>query len=277
MNYVTFNNGVKIPQLGLGVFLTEPGDETLESVRYALEIGYRHIDTAQIYRNEESVGQAIINSGVKREDIFVTTKVWNEIQRSGSISDSIDESLRKLKLDYIDLLLIHWPVKGRYVDTWLELEKLYGDGKGKIRAIGVSNFLEHHLEDIKKVWSIVPAINQYEMHPEFNQKPLRDFCTNLGIVNQSYSTLGGANHVQRILQNPILNKIAEKYGKTAAQVILRWNIELGVVAIPKSAKPERIKSNLEVFDFALTASEIEEINSININKRHSADPDNFTF
>lgn len=277
MNYLTFNNGVKIPQLGLGVFLSTPGVETLDAVRFAIESGYRHIDTAQIYRNEESVGQAIKDSGINREDIFVTTKVWNEIQRTGSISDSIDESLKKMNMEYIDLLLIHWPVKEKYVNTWLELEKIYGNGKGKIRAIGVSNFLEHHIQDIEKVWSIVPAINQYELHPELNQKDLRDFCSNLGIISQAYSPLGGSKNVERVLSNSILMEISKKYDKTPAQIILRWNIQLGIVTIPKSITQERIKSNFEIFDFELTKEDMEKINSINKNERHGANPDTFTF
>ena len=277
MEYVKFNNGVQIPQLGLGVFQSKPGDETYEAVKYALEIGYRHIDTAQAYRNEESVGQAIKESGVDRSDIFVTTKVWNEVQRTGSVADSVDESLKKLGTDYIDLMLIHWPVKEKYVNTWLELEKIYKDGKGKIKAIGISNFLQHHIEDIKKVWSVVPVINQYELHPEFNQHELSSFCKANDIVVQSYSPLGGSGSVERMMQNKVLVDIGKKYSKNAAQVILRWNIQLGYVTIPKSITPSRIKSNLEIFDFELTSSDIDDINAINLGKRLGANPDTFTF
>jgi len=277
LEYVKFNNGVQIPQLGLGVFQSKPGDETYEAVKYALEIGYRHIDTAQAYRNEESVGQAIKESGVDRSDIFVTTKVWNEVQRTGSVADSVDESLKKLGTDYIDLMLIHWPVKEKYVNTWLELEKIYKDGKGKIKAIGISNFLQHHIEDIKKVWSVVPVINQYELHPEFNQHELSSFCKANDIVVQSYSPLGGSGSVERMMQNKVLVDIGKKYSKNAAQVILRWNIQLGYVTIPKSITPSRIKSNLEIFDFELTSSDIDDINAINLGKRLGANPDTFTF
>jgi len=276
MKYAKLNNGLDIPMLGFGVFQVANGDECYDAVKCALEAGYRHIDTAAVYGNEVSVGKAIKDSGVPRKDIFLTTKVWNEVQRSGIVEDAFKKSLDDLGTDYVDLYLVHWPVRPKkYVDTWLELEKIYKSGRAK--AIGVSNFKEHHLDDIKAAGTIVPVIDQVELHPEFSQKPLRSFCKERGIVVQAYTPLGGSRNVERMLANPVLNQIGKKYGKSAAQVILRWNIEQEIVTIPRSIKPERIKANFDIFDFELDAEDIAAIDSINIDNRLASDPDTFEF
>ena len=280
MKYVKLNNGLEMPMLGFGVFKVEDGKECIDSVKCALEAGYRSIDTATIYGNEKSVGEAIKQSGVPREDIFLTTKLWNEVQRTGDVEEAFAQSLKDLDTDYVDLYLIHWPVKGRYVDSWLALEKIYNSGRAK--AIGISNFHEHHIEDIKKVWTIVPTVNQIEMHPWLTQKPLIKFCNSLNIVPESWSPLGGTawqdgKSRESLLENPVIKSIGDKYGKSTAQIILRWNIELGVVVIPKSVTPSRIRDNINIFDFSLTPDEVAAIDAINQNQRVGADPDNFSF
>jgi len=277
MKYVTLNNGVKMPILGYGVFRVEDDQSGVDAVKAALETGYRSIDTAAIYGNEKSVGRAIKESGIKREDIFLTTKLWNEVQRTGDPEEAFAQSLEALGVDYVDLYLIHWPVKPQYINSWLAMEKIYKSGRA--RAIGVSNFQTHHLEDIKEVWSVVPALNQFEMHPLLTQKPLINYCTNLGIAPQSWGPLGGSKpeNKENLLDNKVLVKIAEKYGKSTAQVILRWNIDIGVVCIPKSITPSRIKANFDVFDFELTPEEIAAIDKLNQDNRFGGDPDKFNF
>jgi len=279
MKYVKLNNGLEMPMLGFGVFKVEEGQEATDAVQCALASGYRSIDTATIYGNEKSVGVAMKQSGISREDIFLTTKLWNEVQRTGDVEEAFAQSLKDLDTDYVDLYLIHWPVAGRYVDSWLALEKIYKSGRAK--AIGISNFHEHHIEDIKKVWSVVPVMNQIEMHPRLTQKPLIKFCNSLGIIPESWSPLGGTAGTEgvrdNLLDNEVLKSIGAKYGKSPAQVILRWNIDLGVVAIPKSVTPSRIKDNINIFDFALTADEITAIDALNKNQRVGPDPDKFSF
>ena len=278
MKFVTLNNGVQMPMLGFGVFRVEDGNQCIEAVKTALAAGYRSLDTAAIYGNEKSVGQAMKESGVPREDIFLTTKVWNEVQRTGDVEVAFSQSLSDLGTDYLDLYLIHWPVPGRYVDTWLALEKIYKSGR--VKAIGISNFHEHHIDDIKKVWSVVPVMNQIELHPRLTQKPLIKYCQDLGIIPESWSPLGGSvpGEVRSmIIEEPMLAEIGKKYGKSPAQVILRWNIDLGIVTIPKSISAARIRENLDIFDFELTADEIAKIDSLNTNQRTGADPENFSF
>lgn len=266
-----------MPMLGLGVFrMGETGDDT-SAIATAIESGYRSIDTAAIYGNEKMVGDAVKQSGVKREDLFITTKLWNQAMRDGNFEEAFSQSLKDLDMDYVDLYLIHWPVKGRYVDSWLALEKIYKSGRAK--AIGISNFHEHHIEDIKKVWSVVPAINQIELHPNLTQKPTLEICKKEGIIPQSWSPLGGGGPDFRdnLLTKDVLVSIGKKYGKSPAQIILRWNIDLGIVAIPKSITPSRIKENIDIFDFQLTADEITAIDGLNKDLRVGPDPDNFDF
>ncbi|MEK5059593.1 glyoxal reductase [Paenibacillus sp. FSL H7-0326] len=268
---VTLNNGVKMPQFGLGVWKVKEGDEAYNAVKHAITHGYRAIDTAAAYKNEESVGQAIKDSGVPREELFITTKVWNSDQGYESTLRAFDESLSKLGLDYLDLYLIHWPVAGKYKDTWKALEKLYVDGK--VRAIGVCNFHIHHLEDLLADATVVPAVNQVEFHPQLSQEPLRAFCKAQGILFEGWSPLGNG----KLLDNTTIQVIADKYNKSVAQVILRWHIQQGAITIPKSVTPSRIEENADIFDFELTVMDMDTINGLNKNERFGADPDNFNF
>jgi len=277
MQYVKLNTGAKMPMLGYGVFKIDDGQAGVDAVKTAIETGYRSIDTAAIYGNEKAVGQAIKESGVPREEIFLTTKLWNENMRIGNYEEAFEQSLSDLGVDYVDLYLIHWPVKGKYVDSWLAMEKMFKSGRAK--AIGVSNFMPHHMDDIIKAGTVVPALNQYEMHPLLTQKDVLAHCKKLGIIPQSWGPLGGSHpeNKESLLDNPALVKIAEKYKKSTAQVILRWNIDIGVVCIPKSVTPSRIKANFDVFDFALTPEEVAAIDGLDKNKRFGAHPDNFNF
>ena len=279
MKYVKFNNGVEIPMLGYGAFLVKTGKECVDAIKCALKLGYKHIDTAAAYNNEGSVGMAIKESGIPRKEIFITTKLSNDAQRGGDVEGAFSISLKELGTDYVDLYIIHWPVKEHFVNSWLGLEKIYKSGRAK--AIGISNFQKHHIEEIKKVWSVVPALNQIELHPRLTQKPLIKFCSDLGIAPQSWSPLGGhwesGNLKGNLLDNETLVSIGKKYGKTTAQIILRWNIELDIITIPKSVTPNRIKENIDIFDFALTKEEVEVIDALNKELRGGPDPDNFSF
>lgn len=268
----TLHNGVRMPWLGLGVYKVQEGDEVIRSVRTALEVGYRHIDTAAFYENEEGVGQAIRESGIRREEVFVTTKVWNSDQGYESTLKAFHTSLKKLGFDYIDLYLVHWPVKEKYKETYKALEKLYKDGF--VRAIGVSNFQIHHLEHILADCEIKPMVNQVEFHPRLTQKELLAFCKQHQIQLEAWSPLmrGG-----ELLNEPTLVDIAQKYEKTPAQVILRWDLQHEVVTIPKSVTPQRIAQNANIFDFTLTKEEMDAIDALNENRRIGPDPDNFDF
>ena len=272
---VTLNNGVQMPWLGLGVFLAKEGNEVVQAVKTAIKQGYLSIDTAAVYKNEKGVGQAIaelISEGIiSREDIFVTSKVWNSDQGYDSTLAAFNESLHKLNLDYIDLYLVHWPVKGKYKDTWRALEKVYAEGK--VKAIGVSNFQVHHLDDLLQDASVVPAVNQIEFHPLLAQHQLRDYSKTKNIQLEAWSPLGQGN----LLDHDLLKQIAAKHGKTTAQIILRWDLQLGVVTIPKSVKEHRIIENASVFDFQLDDEDIAAIATLNENKRFGSDPDNFNF
>ncbi|MFA1507861.1 MULTISPECIES: aldo/keto reductase [Priestia] len=267
----TLANGVKMPWLGLGVYKVEDGQEVVDSVKYAIKAGYKSIDTAKIYENEEGVGQAIKESGVSREELFVTSKVWNADQGYDTTLQAFETSLNKLGLEYLDLYLIHWPVEGKYKDTWKALEKLYKDGK--IRAIGVSNFQVHHLEDLIADAEVKPMVNQIEFHPLLTQIEVREYCKKQGIQVEAWSPLAQGE----LLDNEVLTRIAEKHGKSTAQVILRWDLQNEVVTIPKSTKEHRIIQNADVFDFELNAEEVEKINALNQNHRVGPDPDNFDF
>lgn len=267
---IKLSNGVDIPVLGFGTYKMENGKEAFESISYALEVGYRHIDTAKIYENEESVGEAINKSGINREEIFLTTKVWNTDRGYDNTLKAFETSLKKLNTDYVDLYLIHWP-KDLNVETWRALERLYKEKK--VRAIGVSNFKEHHLEEIFKNCEITPMINQVEFHPELTQPELREFCNSRNIVLEAWSPLMRG----KIFSIDLLRELSEIYNKTIPQIVLRWNIQLGVVTIPKSATKERIRENFDVFDFELSKEHMEKINSLNKNLRTSHDPDNIDF
>ena len=272
---ITLANGVKIPWLGLGVFKVKEGSEVVDAVRTAIKYGYRSIDTAAIYGNEEGVGQGIKEglqeAGIAREDLFVTSKVWNADQGYDSTLEAYQTSLKKLDLDYLDLYLIHWPVKGKYKDTWRALERIYHEGR--VRAIGVSNFHVHHLKDVFQGSTIKPMINQVEFHPHLIQKELRAFCKEQGIQFEAWSPLMQG----KLLDNPTLQGIADKYGKSIAQVIIRWDLQNDVVTIPKSIKEHRIIENSNVFDFELTKEDLEQIDALNQNQRVGSDPDNFNF
>lgn len=267
---VTLNNGVKMPGLGLGVFRVEEGQQVQDAVRWALEAGYRHIDTAAAYGNEVGVGQAVADTGIARDEIFITSKIWNKDQGYETTLEAYDAILDRLKMDYVDLVLIHWPVKGKYVDTWRALEKLYKEKK--VRAIGVSNFHIHHLEDIFAVSDIVPAVDQVECHPLLAQSELKKFVKNKGIWLEAWSPIMKGN-----LDIPVLKELAAKYHKTPAQVVIRWHIQRDVIVIPKSIHKERIVENAQVFDFTLSADELDAIDALNENKRFGSDPDNFNF
>jgi len=265
------NNGVDIPLLGLGVFKSAEGDETYNAVGYALEAGYRHIDTAAVYGNERSVGRAIKDSGIKRGDIFVTTKLWNEDMRRGRQYEAFEESLEKLGLDYVDLYLIHWPVKGEYVKSWKVLERIYKEGRA--RAVGVSNFHIHHLDDIFAASELVPAVNQVECHPWLTQDALVEYTQGKGIVFEPWSPLGAG----QLVENETLKAIAGKYGKTVPQLILKWGLQRGFVNIPKSVNKERIVQNAQIFDFTVSEPDMAAISKLNQDKRTGADPENFGF
>ncbi|WP_102349775.1 aldo/keto reductase [Bacillus sp. Marseille-P3661] len=267
----TLHNGVKMPWLGLGVYKVEDGAEVQSSVMTAIELGYRSIDTAALYKNEEGVGQAVKNSGIPREELFITSKVWNDAQGYESTLEAFEESRKKLALDYLDLFLIHWPVKGKYIDTWRALEKLYNDGF--IKAIGVSNFQVHHLKDLMTNSEIKPMVNQVEYHPRLTQKEVLSFCKENSIQTEAWGPLMRG----KILDHPIIVELAEKYSKTPAQIVLRWDLEQGVVTIPKSVKRERIQENANIFDFKLSQEDVKRIDSLNKNERTGPDPDNFSF
>ena len=267
---IKFKNGVEIPVLGFGTYKMENGSETFDSVSYALEVGYRHIDTAKIYENEESVGEAIKNSSIKREDIFVTTKVWNTDRGYDNTLRAFEESMKKLKLDYLDLYLIHWP-KDLNAETWKALEKLYNEKR--VRAVGVSNFNKHHLEELFKTCEVFPMINQIELHPELTQKSLYEFCNSKDIVIEAWSPLIRG----KILSIDLLKELSKSYNKTIAQIVLRWNVQLGIVTIPKSSNKDRIKENFDIFDFELSKEDMEKISSLNKNFRTGPDPDNIDF
>jgi diketogulonate reductase-like aldo/keto reductase len=268
---ICLHNGVEMQQVGLGVYKVEDGQEAIDTVKTALELGYRSIDTAALYKNEEGVGQAIKESGIPREEIFVTTKVWNSDQGYEETLAAFETSRKKLDLDYIDLYLIHWAVKDKYLDTWRAMEKLYAEGK--VRAIGVCNFQVHHLQDLMKNSNEKPVINQLELHPLLSQEELRDFCQEHEIAVEAWSPLARG----RILEEPGLARLAEKYGKSIAQIILRWHVQHNIIVIPKSVTPARLKENTEIFDFELTNEDMEFIDGLNENKRFGPDPDHFSF
>jgi len=264
------NNGVQMPWIGLGVYKVEKESEVIKSVQAALDAGYRSIDTASFYNNEEGVGRAIAESEVPREDIFITTKVWNDRHGYDETLAAFEESRRKLGVDVIDLYLIHWPVTGKHKDTWRALETLYYDGK--VRAIGVSNYLVRHLEDLLKDAKVVPTVNQMEYHPWLQQPELHSFCKDNNIQLEAWSPLTRG----RKFDDPVLVKLSEKYGKSPAQILIRWDIQKGVVTIPKSVTITRIKDNIDVFDFVITKADMEVLNGCDEELRFGSNPHDFT-
>ena len=269
---IVLNNGQTIPQFGFGVFLVKP-DETQAAVTDALQAGYRHIDTAEMYGNEAEVGAAIRRSELGRGEIFVTTKLNNDVHRPDDARAAFDQSLKALGSDYVDLFLIHWPLPGRYdgdyVSTWQTLEEFYRDGRA--RSIGVSNFQPHHLRRLHQECEIRPAVNQIEVSPYLTQDEVRDFCAEHQIAVEAWSPLARGN----ALSDPTIDDIARRVGKTPAQVILRWHIERGDIVFPKSVTASRIKENIDIFDFELTGDDVEAISALNRNERTGPDPDTF--
>lgn len=265
---IILNNGVEMPQLGFGVWQV-PDDEAERAVATALEAGYRSIDTAAIYGNEKGTGRGLAGSGVARKDLFVTTKLWNADQGYDSTLRAFDASLEKLGLDYVDLYLIHWPMpaKGKYIDTFKAFEKLYADGRAK--SIGVSNFLPEHLEKLIGATSVIPAVNQIELHPHLQQHASREYHAEQGIATEAWSPLGSG---KGLLEVPAIVAIAQKHNRTPAQIVLRWHIQLGNVVIPKSVTPSRIKENIDVFDFSLDTEDIAAISALNEDRRVGSDP-----
>jgi diketogulonate reductase-like aldo/keto reductase len=255
----------------LGVWKAKEGSEVENAVKAAIQTGYRSVDTAAVYQNEEGVGRAIKESGVPREELFITTKVWNADQGYESTLKAFETSRKKLGLEYVDLYLVHWPVKGKYKETWKALEKLYKEGW--VRAIGVSNFQVHHLQDVMEDCEIKPMVNQVEFHPYLTQKELLAFCKEQNIQLEAWSPLMQGE----VVNVPEIQELANKYGKTPAQIVLRWDLQHGVVTIPKSVKEHRIKENAEIFDFELTAEDMAKLDALNKNHRFGPDPDNFDF
>ncbi len=264
MEKIKLNNGIEIPQIGFGLYKQEPGQESEQSVLWALEAGYRHIDTASRYKNEEDVGKAIRKSGIPRKEIFVTTKLWSD--DFDDPQKALDLSLEKLGLQYVDLYLLHWPVPGKRLKAWKVLENLLE--QRKCRAIGVSNCTIKHIQEILNNCSVQPVVNQVEFHPWLYQKDLLEFCKSKNIVVEAYSPLTRGQK----LSDPKLLEIAKKYSKTSAQVLLRWGIQHGLVVLPKSKTEERIKENLDVFDFFLGKEDMQKLDSLNENLRFMGDP-----
>ena len=268
-NTVSLRNGVEIPQFGLGVFRIRDGLHVQDAVLHAIQLGYRSFDTASLYGNEIGVGKAIRSSGVPREEIFITTKVWNTQQGYDQTIQAFEESRERLGVEYIDLYLVHWPIQKTMHETWKAMEFLYSEKR--VRAIGVSNFYESHLEMLLSRCTIAPMVNQVELHPLLQLAGLRDYCAQKGIAIEAWAPIMRGK-VKRLL---LLKNIAQRYGKTAVQVALRWAIQHGVIVIPKSENPLRIASNADVFDFVLTAEEMSSIDVLDRGKRLGPHPDNF--
>jgi 2,5-diketo-D-gluconate reductase A len=269
--YLDLGDGHRIPQLGFGVFQVPPED-TAEIVRHALKTGYRSIDTAAAYENEAGVGEALSESGLQREEVFITTKLWNSDQGHDSALRAFERSLERLGLEYVDLYLIHWPApdKGKYVETWQAFTELRSEGRA--RSIGVSNFLPEHLERIVGATGVVPALNQIELHPRLQQAELRRVHERHGILTEAWSPLGqGA-----VLDEPAIEEIAKAHDRTPAQVVLRWHIQLGNVVIPKSVTPERIEENFRIFDFELAEDEMNALAELEARERTGPDPRTFS-
>ncbi|MFI1395323.1 aldo/keto reductase [Streptomyces sp. NPDC020681] len=270
---ITLNNGVAMPQLGFGVWQV-PDDEATKAVATALDAGYRSIDTAAVYENEEGTGRAVAASGIAREDLFITTKLWNADHGYDKALRAFDTSLDKLGLDYVDLYLIHWPMvtKGAYAETYKALEKIHADGRAK--AIGVSNFLPQQLEHLMAETSVVPVVNQIELHPQLQQAELRELHAKHGIATEAWSPLGQG---KGLLEVPTVVAVAQKHDRTPAQVVLRWHLQIGNVVIPKSVTPDRIRENLDVFGFELDADDLAAFAALDEGKRLGPDPATFDY
>ena len=265
------NNGISMPYVGLGVYKMDNPEETVKAVKTALSKGYRSIDTAAFYKNEDDVGRAVMESGVPRKDVFITSKVWNDDQGYDATLRAFEHSLEQLGTEYLDLYLIHWPVADKIHETWKAMERLYDEGV--IRSIGVSNFQIHHLRSIMKNGNIKPAVNQVELHPKLSQLPLREFCQKEDIAVEAWSPLARG----RLLEEPVLAGMARNYNKTPAQIILKWHLENGVIIIPKSVRENRIRENADLFDFELTAEDMKQIDNLHADERYGAHPDHFDF
>jgi diketogulonate reductase-like aldo/keto reductase len=263
---VILNNSVKMPALGLGVYQSEPGDETQNAILWALEAGYRHIDTAKRYDNETDVGQALKRGGVPRQEIFVTTKLWNDDQGYDQTLAAFDASLKRLGLSFVDLYLIHWPVPGKRLDTWKAMTRILKEGRA--RAIGVSNYLERHLTELFDHSDVVPAVNQVEFSPFLYQKDLLDFCRRHDVQLEAYGPLTQGKR----LDHPVVAAVAARQGRTSAQVLIRWALQHNLVVIPKSVRRARIEENAGVFDFALSTQDMAELDSLNENFHTEWDP-----
>uniref|UniRef100_A0AAU2VJN4 Aldo/keto reductase n=1 Tax=Streptomyces sp. NBC_00008 TaxID=2903610 RepID=A0AAU2VJN4_9ACTN len=268
---ITLNNAVRIPQLGFGTFQIPP-DETREATLAALETGYRHIDTAEMYGNEKEVGQAVLDSGLGRADVFVTSKLNNDAHGHDDALRAFDRTMEELGLDYLDLFLIHWPLPGRgdFVETWKALEEVYRSGRTK--AIGVSNFQPHHLRRLLESSEVVPVVNQIEAHPYLTQDDVRAFGAEHEIATEAWSPIAQG----KVLDDPAINRIADRVGRTPAQVTLRWHIQRGDIVFPKSVTRKRVEENFALFDFDLSEGDIGEISALNRNERTGPDPDRFT-
>jgi diketogulonate reductase-like aldo/keto reductase len=268
---VKLRNGTEMPLFGLGVFLSKEGHEVEDAVRVALETGYRHIDTAAVYGNERGVGNAVRRSGIPRKEIFITSKIWNSDQGYHTTFDAFHESIDKLGTDYIDLYLIHWPKGPLSAETWKAMEEIYS--KGGVKAIGVSNFLIHHLNDLIPHCSTLPMVNQVEFHPYLQQPELQEFCGLNGIQMEAWSPIMKG----KVIEIPLLSELSEKYGKSPVQITLRWELQKKIVTIPKSVHADRIVSNANVFDFELSDEDMEAINRLDRNTRMGSHPDKITF
>ncbi len=268
---VNLSNGVKMPVFGLGVFMSKEGLEVESAVETALEAGYRHIDTAAVYGNERGVGRAIGRSGIPRREIFITSKVWNSDQGYLTTFDAFRETLERIDTDYIDLYLIHWPKGALSVETWKAMEEIYASGRAK--AIGVSNFLVHHLEELLPHCKVAPMVDQVEFHPYLQQPDLQSFCRSHAIQFEAWSPIMKG----RVNEIPLLQELAAHYGKTPVQVTLRWELQKGIVAIPKSVHRDRILSNAGIFDFEISDADMGKIDSLDRHHRVGADPDNISF
>ncbi|ANU12449.1 aldo/keto reductase [Planococcus halocryophilus] len=264
------HNGVEMPRFGLGVYKMTDKEAAVEAMITAIGEGYKAIDTATIYDNEAEVGEAVRNSGVKREDLFITSKVWNTDQGYDETLRAFEASLKRLDFDYLDLYLTHWAIEGKYVDTYRAIQRLYDEKL--VRSIGVSNHHEHHLEKILATANTKPMVNQIELHPQLTQVPLRNYCEENDIAVTSWSPLARG----RLLEDPVLSKIAKQHNKSIAQVIIRWHLQSDLIVIPKSVKPSRIQENAHVFDFSLTQEEMKMIDELNQDWRSGTNPDDIT-